>query len=162
MRQGVEQCDIRVGGATGLGLIGRVELGDVTDSGRFLVLQFVVGVAEGLGERVIGIAVLCLAQNGILTAGQVLHDSLEPFTLGLSSSGGSVVDPGDIRGEQLLTECAEDAVGVELRHRVEDGVFTDVDRLGVTGVSVGASPVVSAWPALVVDVPTARGALHAP
>ncbi|WP_459962303.1 hypothetical protein [Nocardia sp. IFM 10818] len=103
-----------------------------------------------------------MAQNGALAAGQVVHSSLEPFAVGLSLSGGSVVDPLDIRSEQLVAERAEDAVGVELRDCVEYGVFTDVDRLGVTGVLVGAATVVPARPALVVEMPTALGSVHAP
>ncbi|MGW5572425.1 hypothetical protein ACWEVD_14565 [Nocardia thailandica] len=135
---------------------------DVADGGRFLGLQFVVGVAEGLCERVIGIAVLCLAQNGVLATRQVLHGPLEPFAVGLSLPGGSVVDPGDVGGKQLVAENAEDTVCVELRYRIEYGVFADVDRLGVTGVLVGSSPIVPARPALVVEMPTALGTVHAP
>ncbi|MEU7140450.1 hypothetical protein ABZ942_13445 [Nocardia sp. NPDC046473] len=82
--------------------------------------------------------------------------------VGSSLSCGSVVDPGDVCGEQVLAVCAEDAIGVELRHRVENGVFTEVDRLGVTGVFVGSSPVVSARPASVVDVRATLGTVHTP
>ncbi|MEY7972571.1 hypothetical protein AB8O38_11285 [Saccharomonospora xinjiangensis] len=113
VRQRVQQGHVRRAGAAGLGLVGGVELGDGGQGGGLLRFQVVVGAPQGLGERVVRVAVLGLPQDRVLPPRHVRDDPLEPFPLGLPLAGGPVVESDEVGGQDLTPLGAEHAVGEE-------------------------------------------------
>nr|WP_246470737.1 hypothetical protein [Saccharopolyspora phatthalungensis] len=162
IRQRVEQSDIGLAGSAWLGLVGFVEFGHARQHGLLLGFQLVVAAAQALGERVVGVSVLGLPQDRVLTAGDIRQDSLQAFPFGLPLAAGTVIDAIQVGGQDFAAVWAEDPVGEEPRYRVEYGVFADVDRLGVALVLVRAASVVGAGPAHVVGAVVPVVAEHAP
>ncbi|WP_157488901.1 hypothetical protein [Pseudofrankia sp. DC12] len=113
-------------------------------------VELVVGGAQSLGERVVGVAVLGLAQEVGLPAGQVVGLLVEPAAFGVAFLGGAVVVAGHVRGEQGDPAAAEDPFGVEVGDRGFEDVLADADGLGMPVELVVAASVGGAGPA---DVP---------
>ncbi|MEO3756233.1 hypothetical protein [Streptomyces sp. B6B3] len=158
--QRVQQVGALGAGPGRLGGVGRVQLGDKGEGGAVLGFEFVVGGPEAVSEGVAGLAVLGLAQDVALSAGEIGEGALVAMSLGFSLSRRPVVHALDLPRQQLSPVRAEDVVGVEGAHGLQDGFLAQVDRLGVSGVDVGAAPVVGAWPADVVGGSVAVVAGH--
>nr|WP_198318706.1 hypothetical protein [Pseudofrankia inefficax] len=103
-----------------------------------------------MGERVVGVAVLGLAQQVGLPARQVVDLLLEPAAFGGTLVGGAVVVGRQFRGEQGDPAAAEDPFGVKLPDRFLQDVLADADGLRVLVEFVVAASVVRLGPA---DVP---------
>nr|WP_040721756.1 hypothetical protein [Nocardia veterana] len=162
MRQGVQQRDVGGAGAAAARFIGCVELSYGGQCGGFFGVEIVVGAAQGLGEGVVGVAVLGLFQDRVLPSGDVRDDSLEPFPFGMAFPRGAVVDTVEICGQHVAAVWAEYPVGEESCDRVRYGVFAEVDGFGVADVLVRAASVVAAGPAQVVGGVVPVGAEHPP
>ncbi|MGC7096781.1 hypothetical protein ACPZ19_19070 [Amycolatopsis lurida] len=97
-------------------LLGDLQRGQRVPAGGLLVLEFVVGLAEALGERVVGVAGPGLSEDGSLLAVRVGDQPLQTFPLGFAFADGAVV------------ESAE--VGEEAGGRIQKGVLADPDTVG--------------------------------
>nr|WP_133853487.1 hypothetical protein [Labedaea rhizosphaerae] len=119
--------------------------------GFALRFEVVEALPQPLGERVIRVTVLDLAQDVVLFAGDVGELALSALTLleTLLSRGG--VQVVQTRREQPAPLRTEDALGEELVDHVHDQVFSHVDRRGVTLVFVWATAVVIGRMAAVVS-----------
>jgi hypothetical protein len=100
-------------------VVGGVQLGERGVGGAAFDFEVVVDLAESLGERVVGVAVLGLAHDVVLAASKIGESALQPVSFGLSLPGLAVVDGGEIRRQQISPVVAEHSVGVEGRDRVE-------------------------------------------
>ncbi|MGW4211714.1 hypothetical protein ACWEIJ_27230 [Lentzea sp. NPDC004789] len=74
----------------------------------------------------------------------VVEGALDALQFGLLFLGRAVVDRRKIGFEELTALGTEHPVGEEGRDRLHERVFTDVDHLGMPGVPVGPSAVVTA------------------
>nr|WP_243769942.1 hypothetical protein [Amycolatopsis acidicola] len=95
-----------------------------------------------MGERVVGVAVLGLAQDRGLAAGQVGEDAFEAFALSAVLVGCSFVEPVEVGDEDFAALGAEDAVREEPGERVEEGGLAQIGCLGVSVMEIGSSAVV--------------------
>ncbi|MGI5503024.1 hypothetical protein [Lentzea sp. CA-135723] len=107
-----------------------------------LLVQFVVGLPQSTAERVV--AVLGLPEDGRLPPLDVGERSFDLRLLGALLLGFTIVDSRQIGFEQRATLRTEHAVREEGRNALHDRVLADVDHLGMVGVPVGPSAVVTA------------------
>lgn len=123
--------------------------------------KIVVGVAQGAGERVVGVAVLRLPHDRVLSAGEIGEHPAQPVAFGVAFPRFPIIHSGQIGGEDGAPVGSENAFGEKARYGVHHGVFLDIDRSRVFGVLVGASPVVVLRPAHVIGGVVADGLAQA-
>nr|WP_235497806.1 hypothetical protein [Frankia sp. R43] len=164
LREGVEECEAVLAWPVGLGFVRRFEILDLPEGGLTLCVELVVATAQSLGERVVGVAVLRLAEQVALPAIKFVDLLLEPASLGCSFPLGSVVVGREFGAQEGDPVAPEDAFGVEVGDRGFKDVFADTDALGVSGELVVTAPVVRSGPALVPDrcAGIADGSEHPP
>ncbi|WP_086665306.1 hypothetical protein [Lentzea kentuckyensis] len=80
MWERVDQVGVLFTGLGGLSVVQGVELGDGGQVGLFLGFEVVVALAQSSTERVIGIAALGLAQDGVLSASDIGNAALQSLS----------------------------------------------------------------------------------
>ncbi|WP_189158138.1 hypothetical protein [Lentzea pudingi] len=85
-----------------------------------------------------------MAEDRCLPPFDVSKRSFDPLRFSTTLLGLAIVDGRKISFEQCATLGTEHAVREEGRNAVHDRVLADVDHLGMVGVPVGPSTVVTA------------------
>ncbi|USX49335.1 hypothetical protein [Lentzea sp. HUAS12] len=105
-------------------------------------VQFVVGLPQSTTERVV--AVLGLAEDRRLPPFDVGQRPLNPPGFGALLLGFTIIDGCKIGFEQSAALRTEHTIREEGRNALQDRVLADVDHLGMVGVPVRPSAVVTA------------------
>ncbi|SCK09641.1 hypothetical protein H180DRAFT_00484 [Streptomyces sp. WMMB 322] len=115
----------------------RFDFGEGGKSCSALFHKGVVGIPESFGERVIGFAVLGLAENVVLTPGEISESALQSFSFGLSVPRVSVTNLREFSSEQLSPMRAEASVSEEGAHGIEKDLLAYVEDLVMPGNGSG-------------------------
>lgn len=131
MRQAIQQSNVIGTWPVGLSSLGSVQIGRNRQRGGTLGLQATAGLAQPSRERIAGVALLDLPQRVVLPACHVGKDALQPLSFAVSDLRGVILGAGEHCLVQLPPLQAEQAVGVERRHRFQHSRFIDILSLGV-------------------------------
>ncbi|MFS8104696.1 hypothetical protein LFM09_47100 [Lentzea alba] len=115
-----------------------------------------------MSEGIVGVCVFRLAEHVLLLAYRVSELALQALAFFTSFTLCRVVDRFQIGQQEVSTQSAEDAFGVELADFSKDEVLAHVDGGRVVGVFVGTSTVVVRGVAAVVGGAMPGVADHAP